>query len=89
MEVNKPLVDGFWVPRQNRNRVRASIKYEKLSDFCYFSGMLGPTAKSCKEAPLDLDENSFYFRFCPALRASFVRSEIKWEGEGEGEGVSI
>ncbi|KAH1098694.1 hypothetical protein J1N35_015615 [Gossypium stocksii] len=58
------------------------LSMKNCLDFCCFSGMLGPTAKSCEEEPLDLDENSFSFRFGPALRASFVRSEIKWEGEG-------
>lgn len=56
----------------------------KNTDFCYFSGMLGPAVKSCKEAPLDLDENSISFPFGPALTASFVTSEIRWEGEGSG-----
>ena len=41
MKVLKPLEDGFWVPRRDKDRACASIRYEKLFDFCFACGKLG------------------------------------------------
>ena len=30
LEIDKALVDGFWIPRKNKGRCWATVKYEKL-----------------------------------------------------------
>ena len=45
MEVDKALVDGFWIPRKNKERCWATVKCEKLSDFCFLCGKLGHVVK--------------------------------------------
>ncbi|XWS68928.1 hypothetical protein CRYUN_Cryun04dG0135500 [Craigia yunnanensis] len=40
IKVASPLVDGFWVPRKDKERAWASVRYEKLFDFCFACGKL-------------------------------------------------
>ena len=40
-KIGRALMVGFWIPKRNRDRVWATIKYEKLSDFCFSCGKLG------------------------------------------------
>ncbi|KAJ1407196.1 Endonuclease/exonuclease/phosphatase superfamily [Sesbania bispinosa] len=35
VNVKKPLVTGFWVPRKDLPKTWVLVKYEKLQDFCY------------------------------------------------------
>ncbi|OMP04194.1 hypothetical protein COLO4_09864 [Corchorus olitorius] len=48
-DVCMPLIEGFWVPRKNKEKVWASVKYERLVDFCYSYGLLGHVEKMCRE----------------------------------------
>lgn len=49
VEVDKPLMLRFWWTNSQGKEKWASIKYERLSDFCYGCGILGHTTQSCKE----------------------------------------
>lgn len=48
-----PLVPGFWVPRANRDKIWATIRYEKLNDFCYVCGIIDHVDKQCFEGISD------------------------------------
>ena len=47
LKVSNPLVNGFWVPRKERDRVWPFMKYEKLYEFCFSCGKLRYLWKSC------------------------------------------
>ena len=47
LKIQKALVDGFWLPIEDRGRRWIRLKYEKLSDYCYGCGKLGHVLKSC------------------------------------------
>ena len=49
VDVEKPLVAGFWVSRGDRGRVWAKIKYKRIADFCFRCGRLGHVLKNCEE----------------------------------------
>ncbi|OMO55831.1 hypothetical protein COLO4_35857 [Corchorus olitorius] len=46
LDIDKRLVEGFWVPKQNDERIWCDIKYERLADFCYCCGRMGHTEKT-------------------------------------------
>ncbi|KAI9088628.1 hypothetical protein K1719_029742 [Acacia pycnantha] len=48
VNIKKPLVVGFWVPRPQRKPVWVSIRYERLQNYCYDCGRIGHEAKNCK-----------------------------------------
>ncbi|OMO50761.1 Zinc finger, CCHC-type [Corchorus capsularis] len=50
IDVKKPLMSGFWVPRVDKERIWAEIRYERLADFCYNCGRLGHIEKNCEYA---------------------------------------
>ncbi|XVF84491.1 hypothetical protein PTKIN_Ptkin17bG0041100 [Pterospermum kingtungense] len=49
MDVSKPLIPGFWVPRRDRERVWAKVRYEKMADFYFACGRLGHVMRFCVE----------------------------------------
>ncbi|KAJ1427622.1 Zinc finger, CCHC-type [Sesbania bispinosa] len=52
VNVKKPLVTGFWVPRKDLPKTWVLVKYEKLQDFCYKCGVIGHDPKQCKKEKL-------------------------------------
>ncbi|XVF21424.1 hypothetical protein REPUB_Repub12eG0089100 [Reevesia pubescens] len=40
MDVQAPLVDGFWLPQEGNEKLWIQIQYEKLVDFCYTCGKI-------------------------------------------------
>lgn len=48
VNIKKPLITGFWVPRKDMPKTWIWIHYEKLQDFCYNCGRLGHCKKDCK-----------------------------------------
>ncbi|OMO94054.1 reverse transcriptase [Corchorus capsularis] len=73
IKVDDPLICGFWVPRRNRGKLWAKIRYERLADFCYSCGKLGHLAKHCdEEVKNDMDGRPLYG---PHLRASSFRMD--------------
>ncbi|OMO59330.1 hypothetical protein COLO4_34247 [Corchorus olitorius] len=73
INVDIPLICGFWVPRRNRGKVWAKIRYERLADFCYSCGKLGHLAKHCfEEVKKDANGRSVYG---PHLRVASFRMD--------------
>lgn len=52
MNIELPLITGFWVPRPGLPKVWVSVKYEKLQIFCYGYGRIGHDMKSCRAEKL-------------------------------------
>ena len=46
INISVSLSTRFWVPRKDKSSVRASLKYEKLKDYCYNYGRLGHDKKN-------------------------------------------
>ncbi|KAI9110712.1 hypothetical protein K1719_018150 [Acacia pycnantha] len=76
ININEPLVPGFWVPRPQREPVWVTIKYERLQIYCYDCGRIGHEAKSCKfpVAGLD-DEDADDNRVGPGLGTPHVKTK--------------
>ncbi|KAJ1394180.1 Zinc finger, CCHC-type [Sesbania bispinosa] len=49
VNIKKPLLTGFWVPRKDLPRTWIFIKYERLQDYCYNCGILGHDYRRCKK----------------------------------------
>ena len=49
VDVEKPLVAGFWVSRGDKRMVWAEVRYEKIVDFYFGCGRLGHVLKNCEE----------------------------------------
>ncbi|KAI9082151.1 hypothetical protein K1719_035891 [Acacia pycnantha] len=47
LDLKKPLVYGFWLPRPDGKKVWLSVRYEKLQCFCYNCGKIGHDNRSC------------------------------------------
>ena len=48
VDVEKPLVGGFWVFRENKEKVWVEVKYEKITDFYCGYGRLGHVVRFCE-----------------------------------------
>lgn len=48
VDISKPLLDGFWIPRDDGEQSWVEVKYERLSDFCFGCGRLGHDIQECK-----------------------------------------
>ena len=49
LKIQKALVDGFWLPIEDRRKRWITLKYERLSDYCYGCGKLGHVLKNYGE----------------------------------------
>lgn len=51
VEVNiyNPIMVGFWWTKSKEMEQCVSIKYKRLSDFCYGRGKLGHTTQGCRD----------------------------------------
>lgn len=70
VEINKPLITGFWLPRKDLPKTWICIYYEKLQDFCYNCGRLGHGQKDCMEEKAMALWNSERPRYGPTLGVS-------------------
>ncbi|XVF04024.1 hypothetical protein REPUB_Repub05bG0045000 [Reevesia pubescens] len=66
---SNPRVDGFWVPSRGKSIIWASVKYEKLTNFCYGYGKLGHSHKHCDEFFTSSREEKGKARFGDHLKA--------------------
>lgn len=55
VEINKPLVTGFWATRPDDSEVWVTAKYERVQSYCYKCGVIGHDFKGCKAA-ITVDE---------------------------------
>ena len=61
VDVIKPLCRGRRVALNEKDEVWVSLRYEKLSNFCYRCGMISHTKKDCEkwlvsEGTLNVDQ---------------------------------
>lgn len=49
VDVNKPLISGFWIPRPNLSKIWIEARYERLQHFCHNCGLLGDYVRACKK----------------------------------------
>lgn len=50
IDVNKPLPQGFWLPRAEGKKTWVEFKFERLSDFCFLCSKLGHLQRSCSDS---------------------------------------
>ncbi|KAI9070664.1 hypothetical protein K1719_047372, partial [Acacia pycnantha] len=58
IQLNDPLIPGFWIPRERKNPAWVSVKYERLQEFCYTCGCIGHKDRVCRavrESKVDED----------------------------------
>lgn len=70
IDVKKPLVEKFWIPRSDGGRIKAYAKYEKLKDYCYSCGQLGHIVRSCAAIVKPTDRG---IRYETDLRAPTIK----------------
>ena len=74
IDVEKPLVAGFWVPREN-GKVWAEVKYEKVADFCFECGRLGHVMKNCEYGDEGIDRGEGKKRYGLWMKVAPLREE--------------
>ena len=55
VDLTKPLVAGFWIPRPGLEEIWANVCYEKLQVFCVTCGMIGHDQNTCEKDPVMAD----------------------------------
>ena len=85
IKVDEALMEGFWLPREVKERSWAQIKYEKLLEFYFACGKLGHLLKNCGEKTKMSVVDSSQMRYGPWLRAAPVRKNVGKEG---GSGIN-
>ncbi|PQQ02386.1 uncharacterized protein Pyn_29889 [Prunus yedoensis var. nudiflora] len=74
-DTQKPLVEGFWLPRPHKPMIWAEIRYERLVDYCYHCGRLGHIMDSCPFPDGD------FGLFTTDLRAKVIRPPYRRQTE--------
>lgn len=77
-------MDGFLWSVSKGQEKWASIKYERLSNFCYGCGRLGHTSSNCAEEVVMSEIKSRFPLYNPWLSGSRLRTNNKWFHIGEG-----
>ncbi|KAJ1438736.1 Zinc finger, CCHC-type [Sesbania bispinosa] len=74
VNVKKPLITGFWLPRKDLPKTWIFIKYERLQGFCYNCGIIGHDNRKCKKEKEMVVYNTSRPRFGPNLGVPQARS---------------
>ncbi|XVE49771.1 hypothetical protein DITRI_Ditri01bG0108300 [Diplodiscus trichospermus] len=85
IDVNKPLITGFWVPKEEERKVWAKLKYEKIADFCFNHGRLGHVMKNYGEELLDNKGEIGKMRYGLWIKAAPLRTEDCKGTEGQND----
>ncbi|OMP05980.1 Zinc knuckle CX2CX4HX4C [Corchorus olitorius] len=59
IDVERPLVNGLWVLRKNRDRSWVEVRYEKLGEFYFTCGRLGHVGKHCSEEGVEISGKGY------------------------------
>ena len=78
VEIEKPLVAGFWVLREDKRRVWVEVKYEKVVDFCFVCGKMGHVMKNCERGILEMEKGEGRRRYGLWMKAAPLK---EWEDE--------
>ncbi|PWA45368.1 hypothetical protein CTI12_AA518500 [Artemisia annua] len=70
LNIRKPLVPGLFIPRSEGKESWVTLKYERLSDFCYRCGCLGHCRESCTNDVIA----KFSGKWSQDMRTSTVRN---------------
>ncbi|XP_021757945.1 uncharacterized protein LOC110722981 [Chenopodium quinoa] len=71
LDVTKPLRWGLLVAVGSATTKWIDVKYERLSDFCFYCGILDHTDRECDKKEMDGEEmNDVVYQYGPWLRAS-------------------
>ena len=83
VEIEKPLVVGFWVPMEDKGRVWVEVKYEKLVDFCFVCGRMGHVMKNCERGIEEMGKGEGRMRYGLWMKAALLK---EWEDEYRPKG---
>ncbi|OMO55003.1 hypothetical protein COLO4_36252 [Corchorus olitorius] len=87
LKLENPLIPGFWIPRGGDRKIWATVKYEKLADFCFNCGRLGHSNKFCKSEEKSPMSYGPHMRVAPAkqLWSPGKQRSQSWGGTVEEE----
>ena len=85
IEVEKLLVAGFWVPRKDKRKVWAEVKYEKMVDFYFICGKMGHVMKNYERGLNETDKGEGMRRCGLWMKTSPLK---EWKDEYRPKGGS-
>ncbi|MFQ6666822.1 hypothetical protein Gotur_033040 [Gossypium turneri] len=88
IDLKKPLVSGFWVIREGKDKVWAEIKYEKIVDFCFGCGRMGHLVRTCRFEKLKSGDEGQVRRYGGWMKSVRGRNNIVL-GIKEGNGIGL
>ncbi|RYQ90698.1 hypothetical protein Ahy_B09g096725 isoform B [Arachis hypogaea] len=74
IDIQLPLKTGFWFKKFDGSHAWASLKYEKLYDYCYKCGMIGHDRRTCVEEMAMSIVNPNMSKYGPELTTPGLKS---------------
>ncbi|KAF3964505.1 hypothetical protein CMV_011216 [Castanea mollissima] len=96
IDVSEPLCRGRRVVLNDKDEVWVSLKYEKLSNFCYWCGKVSHTEKECdkwlaSKGTLSVEQQEYgaWLRALPHNPGKAVSTKVSGMGDGYGRTQSM